>query len=134
MTVFLDHTILEVGDRSESVTFYRDIVGFDYRGRSGPFDVILVSPDLALDLNEVEGTVGSRHLAFGMDRTTFDATFDRIRNSGTPYGDGPSTPTNMNGRGRSTGVHGNTYSVYFPDPSGHILEILTYEPPVTDPT
>ena len=129
MTVFLDHTILEVKDRSESVIFYRDILGFDYRGRSGPFDVILVTPDLALDLDEVEVPVASRHLAFGMDRATFDATFGRMRNSGTPYGDGPSTPTNMNGPGRSTGVHGDTYSVYFHDPSGHVLEILTYDAP-----
>jgi len=129
MTVFLDHTILEVKDRSESVTFYRDILDFDYRGRSAGFDVMLITPDLALDLDEEEEVPVSRHLAFGMDRATFDTTFDRIRNSGTSYGDGPSKPTNMNGPGRSTGVHGTTYSVYFNDPNGHLLEILTYDTP-----
>jgi hypothetical protein len=59
-----------------------------------------------------------RHLAFGMDRATFEATFERIRTSGTPYGDGPSTPTNRRGPGGSPGVHGATDSVSFHDPSG----------------
>ncbi|HKY46539.1 MAG TPA: VOC family protein [Acidimicrobiia bacterium] len=126
MAVFLDHTILEVTDLAESMAFYRDVIGLEARGRSGPFEVMLITPDLALDLWAQAEPV-SRHLAFGMDRPTFEATFDRIRASGTPYGDSPSTPTSMRGPGRSSGVHGETDSVYFHDPSGHILEILTYD-------
>ena len=126
MGVFLDHTILEVADLAESVAFYRDVVGLESRGRSGSFEVMLITPDLALDLWEKPDPV-SRHLAFGMDRKTFDVTFDRIRASGTKYGDGPSTPISMRGPGRSSGVHGATHSVYFHDPSGHLLEILTYD-------
>lgn len=126
MAVFLDHTILEVIDLTESVAFYRDVVGLESRGRDGPFEVMLITQDLALDLWE-QPEPASRHLAIGMDRVTFDATFDRIRSSGTTYGDSPSTPDSMSGPGRSSGVHGETDSVYFHDPSGHILEILTYE-------
>ena len=128
MVVFLDHTILEVTDLAESVAFYRDVVGLESRGRSGSFEVMLITPDLGLDLWE-KPKPASRHLAFGMDRAGFEATFDRIRTSGTPYGDGPSRPTSMRGPGRSTGVHGDTDSVYFHDPSGHLLEILTYDDP-----
>jgi catechol 2,3-dioxygenase-like lactoylglutathione lyase family enzyme len=127
MAVLLDHTILEVTDLAESVSFYRDVVGLQHRGRHGPFEVILITEDTALDLWE-QPSPASRHLAFRMDRATFDATFERIRNSGGTYGDGPSSPTNMRGPGRSGGVHGDTDSVYFHDPSGHILEILTYDP------
>lgn len=126
MAVFLDHTILEVTDIAESVAFYRDVVGLESRGRSGPFEVMLITQDLALDLWE-KPEPASRHLAFGMDRSTFDATFERIRATGTTYGDGPSTGTSMRGPGRSGGVHGATTSVYFHDPSGHLLEILTYD-------
>jgi catechol 2,3-dioxygenase-like lactoylglutathione lyase family enzyme len=64
-----------------------------------------------------------------MDRVTFEATFARIRRSGTPFGDSPAAPTSMRGPGRSLGVHGATDSVYFHDPNGHILEILTYDDP-----
>jgi catechol 2,3-dioxygenase-like lactoylglutathione lyase family enzyme len=128
MSVFLDHTILEVTNLAESVAFYRDVVGLESRGRSGPFEVMLITPDLALDLWEKPEPV-SRHLAFGMDRATFESTFARIRAAGTSYGDGPSTPTSMRGPGRSGGVHGDTDSVYFHDPNGHLLEILTYADP-----
>lgn len=126
MPVHLDHTILEVDDQAESVAFYRDVLGLEHRGRSGPFEVILITPDLALDLYEV-GASSSRHLAFAMDRETFEATFDAIRAARVPYGDGPSRLDNNRGPGKSSGVHGETDSVYFRDPSGHTLEILTYD-------
>jgi catechol 2,3-dioxygenase-like lactoylglutathione lyase family enzyme len=127
MALNLDHTILEVNDLSGSVEFYRDVVGLEHRGPSSSFEVMLITPDLALDLSLSEGGVASRHLAFAMDRQTFEETFERIREAGITYGDGPHRSTNMKGPGRSGGVHGTTDSVYFHDPSGHILEILTYD-------
>lgn len=126
MPIQLDHTILEVDDAATSVAFYRDVLGFEHRGPAASFEVMLVTPDLAIDLYEI-GASTSRHLAFAMDRATFDATFERIRNAGVTYGDGPSSSDNNRGPGRSSGVHGETDSVYFRDPSGHILEILTYD-------
>jgi catechol 2,3-dioxygenase-like lactoylglutathione lyase family enzyme len=50
----------------------------------------------------------------------FDAIFDRIKTAGIPYGSGPRAledgqiNTRRGGRG-----------VYFRDPNGHILELLT---------
>jgi len=126
MAVQLDHTILEVSDLADSVAFYRDVVGFEHRGRTGRFEVILINPDLALDLSEVSAPT-SRHFAFAMDRSTFESAFERIRTANISYGNSPSTPANKRGPGRSTGVHGATDSVYFHDPSGHMLEILTYD-------
>lgn len=129
MAIRLDHTILEVTDPAESVTFYRDVVGLEHRGPSSGFEVMLITPDLALDLDRAETPPSPRHLAFAMDRPGFEETFRRIRAAGITYGDGPRRSTNMRGPGRSSGVHGQTESVYFHDPSGHILEILTYESP-----
>jgi catechol 2,3-dioxygenase-like lactoylglutathione lyase family enzyme len=94
MPIRLDHTILEVHDLEASASFYRDIVGLDYEGRRGPFEAFLISADTALDLYDEWPVVGSRHLAFWMDRPTFDATFERIKDSGITYGDGPSRATN----------------------------------------
>ncbi len=125
MSIQLDHTILEVKDLSESVAFYRDIVGLEHEGPSSGFEVMLIGPDLALDLSQ--GSSTPRHLAFKKDRGDFEATFSRIRSSGHTYGDGPGSAKSMRGPGRSTGVHGATDSVYFHDPSGHLLEILTYD-------
>ncbi|HSM02895.1 MAG TPA: VOC family protein [Acidimicrobiia bacterium] len=127
MAIHLDHTILEVHDLAESLAFYRDIVGLEHKGRSGPFEALLITPDTALDLHDGWPVSGSRHLAFCVDRATFDATFERIREAGITYGDGPSRMKSMTGPGRSTGVHGPTESVYFADPNGHMIEILTYD-------
>ena len=127
MPIGLDHTILEVHDLAESLSFYQDVVGLEYKGKDGPFEGLLITPDLALELYDEWPVAGSRHLAFAMDRATFDATFERLRSTGTPYGDGPSQTDNMKGPGSSSGVHGSTESVYFKDPNGHILEILTYD-------
>ena len=127
MSIGLDHTILEVHDLTESLSFYRDVVGLQHKGRDGSFEALLITPDLALELYVEWPVGGPRHLAFAMDRTTFQATFERIREAGIAYGDGPSRTENMKGPGRSSGVHGSTDSVYFKDPNGHILEILTYD-------
>jgi catechol 2,3-dioxygenase-like lactoylglutathione lyase family enzyme len=124
--VHLDHTILEVDDHGTSVAFYRDVVGMRHRGRHGPFEVMEIDDDLTLDLYAV-GASASRHLALAMDRHEFDAAFARIKAAGITFGDGPGNPENMRGPGRSGGTHGVTDSVYFHDPDGHILEILTYD-------
>jgi catechol 2,3-dioxygenase-like lactoylglutathione lyase family enzyme len=123
MPIGLDHTILEVHDLTESLSYYRDILGLEYKGKDGPFEGLLITPDLALELYDEWPVGGPRHLAFAMDR----ATFERVRNAGIAYGDGPSQTENMKGPGPSSGVHGSTDSVYFKDPNGHILEILTYD-------
>lgn len=127
MPIALDHTILEVHDLAESLAFYREIVGLEHKGRDGPFEALLIGRDSALDLYDEWPVRGARHLAFSMDRDTFAATFERIRDAGIPFGDGPARTTNMKGPGPSAGVHGPTDSVYFEDPNGHILEILTYD-------
>lgn len=49
MPIGLDHTILEVHDLPESLSFYRDILGLEYKGKDGPFEGLLITPDLALD-------------------------------------------------------------------------------------
>ena len=66
------------------------------------------------------------HYAFAMEPEQFARSFQRIKEAGIPYGDGPEIATNMRGPGKSTGTRGYTQSVYFNDPSGHLLEIITY--------
>ncbi len=124
----LDHTIVCTSDAPATVAFYRDVLGFDYAGRSGRFEVVKVNDHLALDFAESE-QCRSRHFAYSMDSATFTAVFERLRESGTSYGDGPGRVDNMRGPGRSTGVKGVTYSVYFRDPNGHVLEIISYDDP-----
>lgn len=128
MRAALDHTIVCSTDRQASIDFYTRVLGFEYGGRVGRFEVVLVNDRLGFDFVEEE-SCSSRHFAFVLDTAEFDAVFARLKSAGIAFGDGPGRVSNMRGPGRSTGTLGRTYSVYFTDPSGHILEILTYDRP-----
>ena len=130
MTAMLDHTIVPEKDQDESVEFYTRVLGFQYDGRAGMddhFAVIRLNDSFTLDLQRFDVIPDPGiHYAFAMERDQFDRAFQAIKDSGIPFGDGPRDKTNMRGPGISTGAKGETLSVYFSDPSGHRLEIITY--------
>ncbi|HEY5170267.1 MAG TPA: VOC family protein [Acidimicrobiia bacterium] len=122
----LDHLILPVNDRDESVRFFTDVLALGCEGESGPFTVVRVSPGLTLQLAPW-GTTGGEHLAFSMSRAEFDATFARIRATEIPYGDSFHDVANMRGPGREDGARGSAPSPYLFDPNRHLIEIRHYE-------
>ena len=121
----LDHLILTVNDRDESVRFYCEVMGFGHEGEDGPFSVLRISPDTTLQLAPW-GTQGGEHLAFALAPAAFDEAFARIRTAGVPYGDTYHDAANMRGPGRENGARGLGESVYLTDPNGHLLEIRRY--------
>jgi catechol 2,3-dioxygenase-like lactoylglutathione lyase family enzyme len=121
----LDHLILLVNDRDESVRFYTEIMGFGSEGEDGPFSVMRVSPDTTLQLAPW-GTEGGHHLAFALSAEEFDATFTRIRSAGVAFGDTYHDATNMRGPGTEGGARGLGETVYLLDPNAHLLEIRRY--------
>jgi catechol 2,3-dioxygenase-like lactoylglutathione lyase family enzyme len=125
MTVVLDHTIVPVNNREESVEFYTRIFGFEDLGESGPFLAVRVNDSLNLDFRQVDD-LHSIHYAFAMESEEFDAAFERIKDSKISYGDSPYAQDNMQGPGITLGSQGDGKAVYFKDPSGHVLEIKTY--------
>jgi catechol 2,3-dioxygenase-like lactoylglutathione lyase family enzyme len=123
--VQLDHVILPVNDQKASADFYTRILGFAEVGRREPFAVLRVTPDFVLQLAPW-GTKGGEHLAFAMARAEFDAVFARVREAGLAYGDAFDQVGNMRGPGVADGAKGPTTSVYFFDPSQHLIEIICY--------
>ena len=125
MTIVLDHTIVPVTDREKSVEFYTRIFGFEDLGEVGPFLAVRVNNSLNLDFRQSDD-FRSIHYAFAMDASEFEGAFQRIKDAGISYGDGPRTQDNMQGPGITVGSQGDGKAVYFKDPSGHLLEIKTY--------
>ena len=125
MPLQLDHLILAVNDRERSIEFYTRILGLTDEGMRGPFAVLRVDPDCVIQLAPW-GTPGGEHLAFAMTRAELDGIFERVRSAGLPYGDAFDGVGNMRGPGEADGAHGVTKSLYFFDPSKHLIEILTY--------
>jgi catechol 2,3-dioxygenase-like lactoylglutathione lyase family enzyme len=126
MTVQIDHIILAVNDVAESLSFYQRILGFAHEGNEGPFSVVRVSEGFTLQLAPW-GTKGGEHLAFAVSRAEFDAIFERIRSSGMGYGDSFHDVGKQTGPGRENGARGSGPTLYFFDPSKHLLEIRHYE-------
>jgi catechol 2,3-dioxygenase-like lactoylglutathione lyase family enzyme len=126
MVLQLDHLILAVNNRDQSIEFYTRILGLTYEGEREPFSVIRVTPELLLQLAPW-GTQGGQHLAFAMTRAEFDAVFGRVREAGIEYGDSFHGVGNMRGPGDEGGARGPGKALYLFDPNKHLIEIRYYE-------
>jgi catechol 2,3-dioxygenase-like lactoylglutathione lyase family enzyme len=126
MAIELDHIILTVNDRAESLAFYTDILGLAHEGDRGPFSMLRVTPGFVLQIAPW-GTKGGEHLAFAMSKPEFEAAFERLKRAGVPYGDQFATVGNMQGPGDEPASRGPGKAVYFFDPNKHLLEIRHYE-------
>ena len=122
----LDHLILAVNDRTRSIEFYIEILGFRHEGDDGPFSTLRVSPGFVIQLAPW-GTSGGEHLAFAMTRGEFDAAFARVKQAGIAYGDRFDSVGSMRGPGDESGSRGMGKAVYFFDPDKHLLEIRHYD-------
>jgi hypothetical protein len=120
MTVKLNHTIVAALDNRQSALFLSEILGLQPPVVMGPFALVTVGDELTLDYMSVDGDITSQHYAFLVTEAQFDEIFARIKQRGLTHWADPyrSKPGQINhwddGRG-----------VYFDDPNGHLLEILT---------
>jgi catechol 2,3-dioxygenase-like lactoylglutathione lyase family enzyme len=120
MSVQLNHTIVWCRDKQRSATFIADLFGLPTPARFGPFMVVGMSNDVSLDFHETESEITSQHYAFLIGEDDFDAIFGRIRERELEHwaDPGQTRPGEIN---RHDGGRG----VYFEDPDGHLLEIIT---------
>ena len=119
MSVILDHTILHARDAAVTAAFLTEILGLPPARRLAHFTIVQIG-ETSLDLIGTDGEISARHFAFRVSEDAFDTIFSRIRARGIPYWADPfrKQPGEINhwddGRG-----------VYFDDPNGHLLEIIT---------
>ena len=120
MAIRLNHTIVRVRDKAESARFLTEILGLGEPTSYGPFLIVQVDNEVSLDFADDHGPVHPQHYAFLVDEPEWDAIFGRIRERGLSYWADPMKKrpgefnTNDGGRG-----------VYWEDPDGHFLEIIT---------
>ena len=119
MPIILDHTIVPARDQEESARFFARIFGLRYRGPSGHFAEVRVNDGLTFDFDTQTG-FEPHHYAFKVSEAEFEAIFSRIQKEKISYGSGPFSPDNMKINHRNGGR-----GLYFYDPSGHLLELLT---------
>jgi catechol 2,3-dioxygenase-like lactoylglutathione lyase family enzyme len=119
MGISLNHTIVVARDKEMTAGFLTEILGLPPPMRLGHFAVVRVG-ESSLDFVETDAPIEQRHFAFLVSEAEFDEIFRRIRDRRLPYWADPfrrepgSINTYDDGRG-----------LYFDDPNGHLLEILT---------
>ncbi len=121
MTVQLDHTIVSARDREESATFMADVLGLPAPVPNGPFLMVETANGVALDFVGSDDDITTQHYAFLVNEPEFDEIFGRILERGLPHWADPGQTRPGEVRRQRDGGRG----VYFEDPSGHLLEILT---------
>jgi catechol 2,3-dioxygenase-like lactoylglutathione lyase family enzyme len=120
MSVELNHTIVWCNDKQKSATFLAEILGRPAPEPFYHFLVVELDNGVSLDFMEKTGKVALQHYAFLIGEDDFDAVFARITGRGLDYwaDPGKQRPGEIN---RNDGGRG----VYFDDPNGHLLEVLT---------
>lgn len=120
MAVELNHTIVSARDNHGSAQFMAEVLGLPEPVRFGPFWVVETANGVSLDFRQTHGEVTPQHYAFLLSEDDFDEVFARLEDRGLTYWADPgrSRPAEINRRDGGRGV-------YFEDPEGHMLEIIT---------
>ena len=120
MSVQLSHTIVWCRDKRKSAKFLAEVLGLSPPTRFGPFLVVELGNGVSLDFHDTDDEIAAQHYAFLLNEDEFDAVFGRIVERHLKHWADPcqqrAGKINHNDDGRG---------VYFEDPDGHLLEIIT---------
>ena len=116
----LNHTIVWCSDKQRSADFLTSILGLPPARTFFHFLVVDLKNGVSLDYYQKEGPVSVQHYAFLVDDAEFDAGLERVKAMGLSFWADParSQPGQIN-------HHFGGRGVYFEDPDGHLLELIT---------
>jgi extradiol dioxygenase family protein len=120
MPAQLNHTIVHATDPAASAQFLADILALPAPKPFGHFVVVQTGNGVSLDFMRDAGPIAAQHYAFLVSEAEFDAAFERLQQRKLQYWADPAArrtgEINHNDGGRG---------LYFQEPSGHYLEIIT---------
>lgn len=120
MAAQLNHTIVWCRDKQKSAAFLTAILDLPGAVPFGPMLVVPLGNNVSVDFYENDGEISSQHYAFLVGEDDFDPIFARIRDRGLEYWAAPGKQ-----RPGETYQHNGGRGVYFDDPDGHLLEVMT---------
>ena len=121
MPILFNHTIAHVRDKEESARFLSELFGLGEPSTFGPFRVVQLANDVSLDFADFNGpSPHMQHYAFLVSEDEFDQIFARIRQRQLPYWADPGKQ-----QSGEYNTHAGGRGVYWEDPSGVFLEIIT---------
>ncbi len=120
MSVQLNHTIVWCHDKETSARFLTEILGLPPARPFGPMLVVQLDNDVSVDFYDQEGEIARQHYAFLIGEDDFDRVFARIRERGITHWADPARQ-----RAGEINHHYGGRGMYFQDPDGHLLEVIT---------
>ena len=120
MSVEFNHTIVWSRDSEASARFLARMLGLPAPKAWGPFQVVTTANDVNVDFMDKEGEIRKQHYAFLVSEAEFEQILARVRNEGLSHWADPAQ-TKAGAINRHDGGRG----IYFEDPSGHLLEVIT---------
>jgi extradiol dioxygenase family protein len=122
MSIKFNHTIIAAKDKKQSAGWLTELFSLPDPEPFGHFLAVAVANDVGLDYAEVGSgeEIRPQHYAFLVSEDDFDSIYGKIRDRGIEHWADPrrSRPGEIN---RNDGGRG----IYFQDPAGHYMEILT---------
>ena len=123
MAIKLNHTIVHSRDPRAAADFLAGLFGLPAPKPFYHFLCVQLGNEVTLDFlhfGEADGELQMQHYAFLVSEKEFDQIFGRIQDRGLKYWADP-------GRTKEGKInrHDGGRGVYFEDPSGHVLEIIT---------
>jgi catechol 2,3-dioxygenase-like lactoylglutathione lyase family enzyme len=122
MAIRFNHTIVASRDKRESSEFLTDLFGLPGPKPFGHFMAVALEHGVTLDYADVpaDEEIPRQHYAFLVSECDFDNIYGKIRSRGLQHWADP----RQQRPGEINHNHGGR-GVYFLDPSGHAMEILT---------
>ena len=121
MSLQLNHTIVAARDGEAAATWFADLFGLAPPTRFGPFWQIDTDNGVGMDFASAgDEKIAGQHYAFLVTEEEFDAVHDRIVQAGLAYWADP-FHRRQGAVNRADGGRG----LYWLDPNGHSLEVLT---------
>jgi len=120
LSIAFNHTIIAAVDRAESAAFYRDLLEIEDAPSWGFFTNLKLDGGVLLQFAEPPVEIQMQHYAFLVDDELFDRAYERLVARELPHWADPQ----MQRAGEWNTEHGGR-GVYFFDPAGHAIEILT---------
>jgi len=121
VTVKLNHTIVHSRDPRAAADWFASVFGLPKPKPFGPFLDVEVGNEVTLAFLDADGMeIQMQHYAFLVSEQEFDQIFGRIQARKVKYWADPGQKQEG-----EINHHFGGRGVYFEDPSGHLLEIIT---------
>jgi catechol 2,3-dioxygenase-like lactoylglutathione lyase family enzyme len=119
VAITLNHTIVPAHNKVAAAKFFADIFGLK-RGRADYFSPVQINKSLTLLFSDEDAKFESHHYAFQVSDREFDAILGRVKKAKVAFGSAPWSLED----GKLNDWNGGR-GVYFRDPNGHVLELMT---------